>query len=96
MSSTILNVDDHEINRYLRTQVLRKAGYRVVEAATGEDAISKCVSEKPSLVLLDVNLPDMHGTQVCQRIKSDDSLRTFVVHVSATYIGSSDQAVGSR
>jgi DNA-binding response OmpR family regulator len=94
MSSTILNVDDHEINRYIRTQVLEQAGYRVVEASTGQDAISKCASEKPSLVLLDVNLPDMHGMEVCQRIKSDSSMRTFVVHVSATYVDTSDQAYG--
>jgi len=96
MGSTILNVDDHEINRYIRTQVLQQAGYRVVEAATGGDAISKCASEKPSLVLLDVNLPDMHGMDVCQRIKADSSLRTFVVHVSATYVDTSHQAYGLK
>lgn len=94
MGTTILNVDDHEINRYIRTQVLRQAGYRVVEAVTGQDAISKCASEKPSLVLLDVNLPDMHGLEVCRRIKADASLRTFVVHISATYVETSHQAVG--
>jgi signal transduction histidine kinase len=96
MGSTILNVDDHEINRYIRTQVLQQAGYRVVEAATGGDAISKCASEKPSLVLLDVNLPDMHGTDVCRRIKADSSMRTFVVHVSATNVETSHQAYGLK
>ena len=94
MRSTILNVDDHEINRYIRTQVLQQAGYRVIEAATGEDALSKWLAESPSLVLLDVNLPDMHGMEVCQRIKANRSTRTFVVHVSATYIGASDQTSG--
>ncbi len=94
MPSTILNVDDHEINRYVRTQVLQQAGYRVIEAATGEDAISKWASEKPSLVLLDVNLPDMNGLQVCRRIKANSSTRTLVIHVSATYIETADQASG--
>ena len=94
MNSTILNVDDHEINRYVRSKVLRQAGYHVVEAATGEDAISKWVMEKPSLVLLDVNLPDIPGTDVCRRIKANAATRTLVVHVSATFVDSADQAMG--
>ena len=93
MGSTILNVDDHEVNRYIRTQILQQAGYRVVEAATGLDAISKWASEKPSLVLLDVNLPDLGGREVCRRIKANVATRTLVIHVSATYVESSDQAL---
>lgn len=96
MSNTILNVDDHEINRYIRTRTLMQAGYRVVEASTGRDAIAKWILEKPPLVLLDVNLPDMPGIEVCRRIKSHPSIRTLVVHVSATFVETSDQASGLK
>ncbi len=94
MGSMILNVDDHEVNRYIRTQILQKAGYRVIEAATGKEALSTWASQKPSLVLLDINLPDMHGVEVCRRIKALSTPRTIVVHVSATYVDTADQAKG--
>ncbi len=94
MNSTILNVDDHEVNRYIRTQILQKAGYNVVEAATGKHALELCAAQNPALVLLDVNLPDMNGMEVCRHIKSISPVRTIVVHVSATYVGTAHQAHG--
>ena len=92
--NTILNVDDNEVNRYIRTRVLQDAGYRVVEAATGQEAISRTVADKPYLVLLDINLPDMNGREVCRRIKANPSIRSLVVHISATYTDTADQARG--
>jgi signal transduction histidine kinase len=91
---TILNVDDNEVNRYIRTQILQEAGFRVTEAATGQDAIARFLADKPLLVLLDMNLPDMNGDDVCRRIKAYTSNRALVVHISATYVNSSDQARG--
>ena len=93
-TSTILNVDDNEVNRYIRTQILQKAGFHVTEAATGQDAIERFLADKPLLVLLDMNLPDMTGNDVCRRIKAYPANRTLVVHISATYVDSSDQARG--
>jgi signal transduction histidine kinase len=93
-ASTILNVDDNEVSRYVRTRVLEKAGYRVIEAATGREAISRVAADKPYLVLLDINLPDMNGTEVCRRIKANPSTNVLVVHISATYVDTSDQAYG--
>ena len=66
-TAKILNVDDHQVNRYIRTQTLRNAGYAVIEAATGGEALERIAAERPQLVLLDMNLPDIHGAQVCRR-----------------------------
>jgi DNA-binding response OmpR family regulator len=93
-SSTILNVDDNEVNRYIRTQILQNAGFHVTEAATGQDAIKRFLADKPLLVLLDINLPDMNGKDVCRSIKAVASNRALVVHISATHVGSADQARG--
>ena len=88
----ILNVDDHEPGRYARTRLLQQAGYEVVEAATGNEALQLIASLSPSLVLLDVNLPDMSGLDVCRRIKSDADLSSILVlQVSASAITSQDR-----
>jgi two-component system, OmpR family, KDP operon response regulator KdpE len=68
-NATILLVDDEpQIRRVLRA-VLVNAGYTVVEAENGEDAIGVLMRERPRLVLLDVNLPDANGIELCRRIR---------------------------
>jgi PAS domain S-box-containing protein len=86
MNAKILNVDDKEINRYIRTQILSGAGYVVVEAKGGREALDLCAAEQPELVLLDINMPDMSGLEVCERIKTECTTAqpVIVIHVSAT------------
>ena len=67
--SRVLVVDDCEPLRYLKTHHLLEAGYRVSQADTGIAAIRSIEAERPDLVLLDVNLPDMHGSEVCLEVK---------------------------
>jgi signal transduction histidine kinase len=91
----ILNVDDNEISRYVRTLTLQTEGYLVSEAASGQQALERLASENPAVVLLDVNLPDMHGFEVCRRIKEAESaVRPLVVHISATHQLVADRARG--
>ena len=65
----ILNVDDNESGRYVKSRVLKQAGYEVSEARTGVEALEKMRQERPDLVLLDVKLPDINGHEVCRLIK---------------------------
>ena len=92
MAAKILNVDDKEINRYVRTQILASAGYQVVEADGGERALELCRSLRPELVLLDVNMPDLGGSEVCRRIKNElgGDKPVIVLHISATATASDD------
>ncbi len=91
----ILNVDDQQISRYIRTQVLVAAGYEVIEAATGAEALSRLERDRPQVVLLDMNLPDIHGTEICRRIRMQPSTQSIiVVHVSATQTTIQDRASG--
>lgn len=81
----ILCVDDTEEQRYVTTKILTSAGYRVIEARTGAEALAK-MSEEPLAVVLDVKLPDMSGFEVCRLIKSDPATRTTpVLQVSAAF-----------
>ena len=91
---TVLLVDDREVNRYAVSRILQKAQFVVREAATGEDAL-RLAAQKPDLVILDVNLPDLSGYEVCRRIKADPATTSIpVLHLSATFVGSEDRAEG--
>jgi PAS domain S-box-containing protein len=91
----ILNVDDTPSSRYTKTRILRQAGYRVIEASSGEEALRAVREESPSLVLCDVNLPDISGIEVCRAIKTDAATRTLpVVQISATFVTPHDQLMG--
>ena len=92
---TILNVDDHDAGRYAKSRILQLAGYRVVEAATGADALRLIREAKPQLILLDVKLPDVDGTQLCRTIKSDPlSAQIMVLQISAVHTTRADRIHG--
>ena len=68
----VLIVDDNEKNLKLARDVLRHAGFRTLEARTGGDGISLAVEQLPDLVLMDIRLPDMDGTEVVRLLKADE------------------------
>ena len=70
-SDTILAVDDEVHILELISFNLTAAGYHVVTALTGEEALKRCEVERPSLVLLDIMLPGIDGLEVCRRLKGD-------------------------
>lgn len=82
----ILAVDDNDALRYALVRSLRDAGYEVLEAKTGTEALT-LARKLPDLITLDVNLPDIHGFDVCKQIKADPFTSHIpVLHVSATSI----------
>jgi signal transduction histidine kinase len=88
----ILVVDDDDGGRYLKTHILRKSGYAVIEAANGRVALEQCRDSAPDLVLLDVVLPDVSGIEICRQIKA-----TFpgipVLQTSAAITSAHDRAL---
>jgi signal transduction histidine kinase len=87
----ILVVDDNESARYGKVRTLRRAGYEVIEAASGSEALRIASDGELRLVVLDVNLPDVDGWEVCRRIKADAKTASVVVlQVSATHIRQED------
>ncbi|HEY0682550.1 MAG TPA: histidine kinase dimerization/phosphoacceptor domain -containing protein [Steroidobacter sp.] len=91
-SEIILNVDDNEPGRYATTRILNRAGFQVIEAGTGKEALRLARSASPQLVVLDVNLPDMSGIEVCRQLKTDPQTASIMVlQVSATNIAVLDR-----
>lgn len=87
LPNVILNVDDNAASLYAKTRVLRHAGFTVIEAATGSEALALAAITIPDLVLLDVHLPDLSGYEVCRRLKSEPAMgHVFVLHISASFV----------
>ncbi len=94
-TGTALVVDDTPSKRYVLASWLRRAGFTIVEAETGAQALARVDAEPVDVVILDVKLPDMSGFDVCERIKSTPAhAATPVVHVSASAVKVVDRTHG--
>jgi len=83
-ASTILLVEDFDDTRLMMKMWLVKKGYRVIEAETGEEAITIAKREHPDLIIMDMMMPGMNGLDATQQIRQYQSLRrTPIVAVSA-------------
>jgi PAS domain S-box-containing protein len=89
----VLNVDDDAANRYVKTRSLQMGEMEVIEADSGNVALELIAQRQPLLVLLDVNLPDVDGLEVCRRIKADWP-EIVVIQISATAISTADKVLG--
>lgn len=90
----ILNVNDEEAIRFSVSATLRRAGYEVWEAANGAEAL-ELVEKGPDIVVLDIQLPDIDGLEICRRIKEDPrTTAIMVIHLSATFVKGEDKARG--
>jgi PAS domain S-box-containing protein len=92
--ATILVVDDNPASRYATSHVLRSEGFRIFEAGSGQEALA-LAQQGVDLVVLDVNLPDIDGFEVCRRLRAvPATARTPVIHLSATFVNAADQVRG--
>ena len=92
---SVLVVDDTEGNRYTVSRLLRGVGLVVAEASSGAEALAHLAHAVPDLVVLDINLPDITGHEVCRVIKQTEATATVpVMHVTASYVTNADRAFG--
>lgn len=95
INSTILVVDDNDMSRYTTVKTVHRAGYKVLEASSGKAALEIINSEKPDLVLLDLQLPDINGYEVCKQIKTDPHTRhIIVIYLTSLYKNIEHKAQG--
>ncbi|MCQ4209409.1 PP2C family protein-serine/threonine phosphatase [Streptomyces longispororuber] len=96
-NATILVVDDHEPNRLALGSVLRRAGYRVMEAATASETMAALHRSElpPEMAIIDVRLPVTSGFELARQIATDPKLPPIpVVHISAEANGPQDRIRG--
>jgi CheY-like chemotaxis protein len=81
---SLLVVDDHSMNRIMLSRYLARLGYQAILVENGRQALEYLESKPCDLVLLDVEMPEMDGYQVLERLKADPRLRDIpVIMISA-------------
>jgi len=83
--ATVLLIEDNAQNRRLEKDLFEVAGYTVIESESAKDGIALAAEKKPRLIIMDVRLPDMRGTQAMQALRADERTRGIpVVFVTAS------------
>lgn len=82
--SNVLIVDDTPANLQLLANMLKERGYKTRPVPSGILALQAARSDPPDLILLDINMPEMNGYEVCERLKADGQLKEIpVIFISA-------------
>src|SRR5260221_12903820 len=91
MSRRILVVEDQEDNRRILRDLLTSAGYEIIQAENGEEALAAAARERPDLILMDIQLPVLDGYEATRRIKANPALRAIPVLAVTSYALSGDE-----
>ncbi len=95
--SRILVIEDNEQNRYLVTFMLEKHGYRVIQARDGREGIELAERVKPTLILLDIQLPGMDGYAVARELRSNPAFDDVPIVAVTSYamVGDREQILAA-
>jgi two-component system cell cycle response regulator DivK len=91
MTKRILVVEDQEDNRQILRDLLANAGYEMIEAEDGQQALDQAAKHRPDLILMDIQLPVMDGYEATRRIKADPNLNAIPIIVVTSYALSGDE-----
>jgi CheY-like chemotaxis protein len=87
----ILVVEDNEANLYLIRFMLEKAGHEVIGAETGAAGVEAAIKEKPNLVLMDIQLPDIDGLEATKRIRASEADAEIPIIALTSYAMAGDR-----
>ncbi len=88
---TALIIEDTEDNMVLITRLLQKAGYRTFGAETGQAGYDLAIKERPDFIILDIQLPDIVGTEVLRMIRDSEIGNTIPVIAMTSYAMAGDR-----
>jgi two-component system cell cycle response regulator DivK len=91
MSKCILVVEDQEDNRQILRDLLGNAGYELIEAENGEEAIAAVTKRRPHLILMDIQLPIMDGYEATRRIRTNPELKSVPIIAVTSYALAGDE-----
>jgi CheY-like chemotaxis protein len=92
MSKRILVVDDEDhIREVAQVSLETVAGWQVIEAASGEEAVAKAWSEQPDAILLDVMMPEMDGPTTVDKLRSNEATRFIPIILLTAKVQAADR-----
>jgi len=91
MSKRILVVDDQEDLRGVLRDLLTGSGYTVIEAADGEAGVARAKSDRPDLILMDIQMPVIDGYEATRRIKVDPNLKAIPIVAVSSFAMKGDE-----
>jgi CheY-like chemotaxis protein len=92
----VLIVDDHVDSRDLMAAVLQELGVAMAEAGTGAAALKRVAEEpRPALIMIDLSLPDVHGTEIMRQLKADARTRDIPIVALSASVMSTDKAAAA-
>jgi two-component system, cell cycle response regulator DivK len=92
MTKHILVVEDEEDNRQILRDLLTTAGYEMTEAVNGEEALAEVAKQRPDLILMDIQLPDMDGYETTRRIRINPDLKSLPIIAVTSYALAGDES----
>ena len=96
MAKTVLIVEDSELNMRLFNDLLEAFGYRTVKTRDGRQALPLAREHKPDLIIMDIQLPEISGLEITDRLKKDEALKKIpVVAVTAFAMKGDEERIRS-
>ena len=81
----VLIIEDNEINLYLMRTIVRKLGYQVIEARDGLSGVELAIAERPDLILMDIQLPELDGYEATKRIRAIEETKNIPIIAITSY-----------
>ena len=87
----VLVVEDNENNLYLMRKILQKLGYEVIEARDGVAGVELAITEKPHLILMDIQLPLLDGYDATEKIRENEFTKDIIIIAVTSYAMEGDR-----
>ena len=91
LDKMVLVVEDHDLNRKLFHDVLEAGGYNVLQAKDGMEGWRMAREQRPDLILMDIQLPDVSGLEVTKWLKADETLKSIPVIAITAFVMDGDE-----
>jgi two-component system, cell cycle response regulator DivK len=97
MKKKVLIIEDNEQNMYMLTYLLESENYEIIQAFNGTSGINAAKSNKPDIILLDIQLPEMDGYAVAVKLKENEELKNIPIIAVTSYAmpGDKEKAIES-
>lgn len=89
--TSILLVEDNEMNRDMLSRRLQRKGYQVIMAVDGAEGVAKAESELPDIILMDMSLPILDGWEATRRLKANDQTKNIPIIAQTAHAMAGDR-----